>query len=208
VATATSINNVAITAPAASATLTIADGKTLTVSNTLTFSGTDSSSVAFGTGGTVAYVANKLSVFAATTSAELAGVISDETGSGALVFASAPALTSPVVSGSVVNSSAVSPTAFSASSDNLAIGDVFHVRVTTDNLGAQNLTGMTGGAQGRTVYISNIGATDNIVIKHDATSTEANRFYGPNSADVTLRPNGSVLAVYDGTSSRWRVMGA
>jgi hypothetical protein len=36
-------------------TLTIAAGKTLTASNTLTFTGTDSSSVAFGTGGTVLY---------------------------------------------------------------------------------------------------------------------------------------------------------
>jgi hypothetical protein len=41
VATATSINKVAITAPASSATLTIADGKTLTANNSLTFSGTD-----------------------------------------------------------------------------------------------------------------------------------------------------------------------
>lgn len=55
VATATSINKVAITAPATSATLTIADGKTLTASNTLTFTGTDSSSIAFGGGGTVTY---------------------------------------------------------------------------------------------------------------------------------------------------------
>jgi hypothetical protein len=55
-ATATSINKVAITAPATSATLVIADGKTLTASNTLTFTGTDSSSVAFGAGGTVPYV--------------------------------------------------------------------------------------------------------------------------------------------------------
>lgn len=90
VATATSINKMAITAPATSSTLAVADGKTFTVSNTLTFTGTDTSSVAFGAGGTAAYVANKLSVFAATTSLELAGVISDETGSGKLVFATAP----------------------------------------------------------------------------------------------------------------------
>lgn len=44
VATATSVNKVAITAPATSATLTIADGKTLTVSKTITLTGTDSSS--------------------------------------------------------------------------------------------------------------------------------------------------------------------
>jgi len=95
VASATSINKVTITAPATGSTLTIADGKTLTasvtmtlqggdasvlsiaasktftVSNTLTFTGTDSSSVAFGAGGTVAYTANNLGVFAASTSAAI-----------------------------------------------------------------------------------------------------------------------------------------
>jgi hypothetical protein len=55
VASATSVNKVAITAPATGSTLTIADGKTLTASNTLTFTGTDTSSVAFGAGGTVLY---------------------------------------------------------------------------------------------------------------------------------------------------------
>ena len=54
-ATATSINRVAITAPMTSATITVADGKTFTCSNTLTFTGTDSISVAFGAvSGTVA----------------------------------------------------------------------------------------------------------------------------------------------------------
>lgn len=47
VASATSINKVAITAPATSATLTIADGKTLTASNTLTLAGTDSTTMTF-----------------------------------------------------------------------------------------------------------------------------------------------------------------
>lgn len=55
VATATSVNKVAITAPATSSTLTIADGKTLTASNTLTFDGTDSSTVHCKTGGYIAY---------------------------------------------------------------------------------------------------------------------------------------------------------
>jgi len=45
VASATSINKVAFTAPASSATLTIADGKTLTVNNTVTLSGTDSTTL-------------------------------------------------------------------------------------------------------------------------------------------------------------------
>lgn len=80
-------------------TLTLGAGKTATISNTLTFTGTDASSVAFGTGGTVAYTANNLSVFATTTSAQLAGIISDETGSGALVFGTSPTISSPTISG-------------------------------------------------------------------------------------------------------------
>jgi hypothetical protein len=43
VATATSINKVALTAPATGSTLTLADGKTLTVSNTMTLAATDGS---------------------------------------------------------------------------------------------------------------------------------------------------------------------
>uniref|UniRef100_E6VGI6 Uncharacterized protein n=1 Tax=Rhodopseudomonas palustris (strain DX-1) TaxID=652103 RepID=E6VGI6_RHOPX len=76
---------------------TLAAGKTLTASNTLTLTGADGASVAFGAGGTVAYTAAKLSVFGATSSAELAGVISDETGTGALVFANGPTLINPDV---------------------------------------------------------------------------------------------------------------
>ena len=47
VATATSINKVAFTAPATSATLTIANGKTLTCNNSITFAGTDSTVMTF-----------------------------------------------------------------------------------------------------------------------------------------------------------------
>lgn len=53
VAAATSVNKVTITAPATSAVLTIADGKTFTNSNTLTLTATDGSTLAIGTGGTL-----------------------------------------------------------------------------------------------------------------------------------------------------------
>lgn len=82
----------------------VTSGKTLTVNNTLTVSGTDGSSVAFGAGGTVAYTGNNLSVFAATTSSQLAGIISDETGSGALVFANSPSFTTPVLGAATATS--------------------------------------------------------------------------------------------------------
>lgn len=48
-------------------------------------------------GGGDALVGNPLSQFAATTSAQLAGVVSDETGSGALVFATSPTLVTPAL---------------------------------------------------------------------------------------------------------------
>jgi hypothetical protein len=48
-------------------------------------------------GGGNAQTANPLSQFAATTSAQLAGVISDETGSGSLVFSNSPALVTPAL---------------------------------------------------------------------------------------------------------------
>lgn len=94
-ATATSINGLTVTS--STGTLTVTNGKTASVSNTLTFTGTDGSSIAFGGGGTVTYTSNNLSVFAATTSSQLAGVISDETGSGALVFATSPSLVTPLL---------------------------------------------------------------------------------------------------------------
>lgn len=45
----------------------------------------------------VGLTANPLSQFAATTSAQLAGVLSDETGTGAAVFANTPTLVTPVL---------------------------------------------------------------------------------------------------------------
>ena len=125
VASATTINKVTLTAPATGSTLTIANGKTLTASNTLTFTGTDASSVAFGSGGTVIYsggalgtpssgtltsctglpissgvsgLATGVATFLATpTSANLAAALTDETGTGANVFATSPTLVTPIL---------------------------------------------------------------------------------------------------------------
>jgi hypothetical protein len=158
VATATSINKVAITAPATSATLTIADGKTLTASNTLTFTGTDSSSVAFGTGGTVAYQGGTLAQFASTTSSQLAGVISDETGSGALVFGTSPTFTTAIDGGASFSAFASSTTltvgynSTAASTTNISTGAVASATTKTINIG-------TGGAAGSTTNI-NLGSSN------------------------------------------------
>ncbi len=70
--TGTTFNKLTLTAPAAGATLTIADGKTITVSNTLTFTGTDGSAVAFGAGGTVLYSGGASTVSALTITTGIA----------------------------------------------------------------------------------------------------------------------------------------
>lgn len=54
------VNGLTITST--TGTLTVAAGKTITASNTLTFTGTDSSSVDFGTGGTVLYTGSTSSI--------------------------------------------------------------------------------------------------------------------------------------------------
>lgn len=64
-------------------------------SSTSFMNGTGAWSTPSGAGD--ALVANPLSQFAATTSLQLAGVISDETGSGALAFATSPTLVTPLL---------------------------------------------------------------------------------------------------------------
>jgi hypothetical protein len=60
---------------------------------------------------TLVVTTDKLSTLAATTSAELAGVISDETGSGALVFGTSPTIATPVISSPKISSTYSAKTA-------------------------------------------------------------------------------------------------
>ncbi len=94
VATATSINKVAITAPATSATLTLADGSTLVTSGAFsaTFTFTAGTTVTFPTTGTLYGTAA-----GSITSAQLRSSLTDETGSGSAVFATSPTLVTPVL---------------------------------------------------------------------------------------------------------------
>ena len=127
VASATSINKLTLTAPATSATLTLANGSSLITSggHSLTFTTTSTTNVTVPTTGTLATTSNKLSDFAATTSLELKNTISDETGSGALVFATSPDFTTSVTTGSatfsVFNATATNVSAFGAATT-LSIG--------------------------------------------------------------------------------------
>jgi len=120
-ATATTINGLTISTTASS-TLDVADLKTITLNNTLTFNGTDGSTINFGNGGganaQVAYSSNTLASFATTTSTQLRGVVSDSTGTGVLVFSSSPQFNTSVTTNSstfaVFDTSATTVNAFGA----------------------------------------------------------------------------------------------
>lgn len=61
-------------------------------------------------GTTFALTSGNLSQFASTTSAQLLGIISDETGSGSLVFGTSPTIGTPTISGGTINNASVGAT--------------------------------------------------------------------------------------------------
>jgi len=116
--------------------------------------------------GTVALTNNKLDVFAATTSAELAGVISDETGTGALVFANTPTLVTP-------NIGVATGTSLVLSGDLTVNGTTTTINSTEITVDDKNLTlgsvatPTDAGADGGGITLK--GATDKTINWVDAT---------------------------------------
>ena len=120
---------------------------------------------------TLVVTTDKLSTLAATTSAELAGVISDETGSGALVFATSPTLTTPalgVATGTSFNSitglSSTTPivdgTAAVGSGTTAARGDHVHPTDTSRApLASPTFTGTVTIPTGAVITAPKIGCT-------------------------------------------------
>lgn len=107
VATATSVNKVAVTAPATSATLTIADGATLTASATASVSGTNTGDVSIAPGRdyiTIGAQELSLGPVNLTGAEDVAGTLpvanggtgtTTATGSGSVVLATSPTLVTP-----------------------------------------------------------------------------------------------------------------
>lgn len=107
VATATSVNKVAITAPATSATLTIANGKTLTANSSLTLAGTDAKTLTVNNSLTLAGTDATVITFP-TTSATVARTDAAQTFTGDQTY-----LASQIVAG-LRATSAAAPTIASA----------------------------------------------------------------------------------------------
>jgi hypothetical protein len=118
--------------------------------------------------GTVALTNNKLDAFAATTSAELRSVISDETGTGGLVFADTPTLITP-------NIGAATGTSLVLSGDLTVNGTTTTINSTEITVDDKNLTlgsvatPTDAGADGGGITLK--GATDKTLNWVDATDS-------------------------------------
>lgn len=89
--------------------------------------------------------------------------------------------------------------------NNIDPGNNEYLRITGPT-GAFNITGFTGGYDGRRLEIYNT-TSQTMTITNDATSTAANRILTLTGADIVLRATAPSFAtlVYDGTGSRWIV---
>lgn len=83
-----------------------------------------------------------------------------------------------------------------------------NLRLTSD--AARVVNSMFAGVDGQQMYIYNINTsgTSTITLLHDdgATGTAAQRFLCPANVSSVVTANDGLLVVYDGTSSRWRVV--
>lgn len=157
------------------------------------FKTTDTLGTTAMTWNSIADNGKKLSYFSATTSAELAGVISDETGTGKLVFATSPSFTTSVVSASatldVFDTTATTVNAFGAtttlnlgydgtatSTTNIVTGASASATTKTINIGTGGATGSTtninlGSASGGTVTINkNLNVSGTVTLSADPTA--------------------------------------
>lgn len=103
--------------------------------------------------------------------------------------------------------SEISPTQLTANVDNYAptgFADAAVLILTSD--ASRDITGFGSPVAGRFFYVFNNGAQD-IVLKHDVTSTAANRIIGRGAADTTLTPKTGVGVYYSAALTRHILVG-
>ncbi len=191
VATATTINNVEFTPVVSTATLTIASGKALQVGNSVNFTGTDNSSVVFGTGGTILYTASVIPLTIGTTTIasgtttrilyDNAGVLGEYTltGSGTVVvMATAPTFATSITTPSVL---ATANDSGALGASGTAFADLFLASGAVINFSAGNVTLthssgiLTQNAGELRITSANVGTNADSVPTLSSTSTLTNK---------------------------------
>lgn len=89
---------------------------------------------------------------------------------------------------------------------NFASAQVFRITLAGSNI---NLTGLTGGFQGRYVILTNVDTANFITMIHQSgASAVGNQFSFGNAANLRLRPNGgSVQLLYNSTTGYYEAIG-
>jgi hypothetical protein len=156
---------------------------------------------------TLVVTTDKLSVHAATTSAELAGVISDETGTGALVFATSPTLVTPVLgtptSVTLTNATGLPVSGITASTATaLGVGSV-ELGHATDTTIARVSAGV---ASIEGVNIVTTSSTDTLTNK-TLTAPIINTGYSAKTASYTtvLGDNGYLLSMNNASATTFSI---
>ena len=176
--------------------LDLASGKVLKVNGTQVLSATEyTGNAATVTNGV--YTTSKISALAATSSSELAGVISDETGTGALVFANTPTLVTPVLG--------------AATATSIALADALLGTATaTASTSATTIDTWSATTYSSAKYIVQMKkGTDIEVIELLVTVDGSNNVYLTEYADVISNTQlGTTDAVYSGGNVLLQVTGA
>jgi len=110
------------------------------------------------------------------------------------------------LTGTVSFTGIITPTQITANTNDYAptgFSTAAILRLSTD--ASRQLTGLAGGATGRTVWLMNSGSNPLVLKNQSSSSTAANRF--ALDADTTLYAGGAVQLWYDATASRWQTMG-
>jgi len=155
----------------------------------VTLTSTGNTSLTLPTSGNVAVLENTLDDFAATTSAQLASIITDETGTGSLVFGTSPQITTSLTTNSttfsLLNTTATTLN-FGGAATNLTIG-ANEAGTTTIRTAATNLTGdlrIGGGDLTVTESTFNLANTTATTVNFAGAATSLNM--GAGSGTTTI----------------------
>ncbi len=112
-----------------------------------------------------------------------------------------------ITTGGVYRQGTLTAASISANQDNYDPGlTTAHYKLRLQLGASVSITGLVGGGDGRELLVINTSASFTATLKHDVTSTAANRFYTPNAADFAIRPKGAARIHWDEVSSRWQVV--
>jgi hypothetical protein len=193
--TATSINKMAITAPATSSTLAIADGKTHTVNNSIALSGTDSTTMTFPTTSATIARTDAAQTFTGAQTFSSQPILSSLTASQAVATDASKGLVSVANTGTGNNVLATSPT-FSATNDSSVFLNCTTGSGAYAGVMASFTTETTSVGQYQFINCTRTGVQEKFKVLDNGNVQNANNSYGAIS-DIKLKENISL------SNSQW-----